>query len=146
MSKAATRQNGTATTAPDVSVGLPAYDPAAVPDWARDFLHLCAIQAWQAAASGKPAPRIDPVVLYQEMYEALETGDGTNLFDQFDLRWEEIAEKHGFPIADEAGDLLPEVNDAITNLIVDAIWFGITTGYFTLTGSYSIPRRFTRWA
>lgn len=43
---------------------------------------------------------------------------------------------------DERGDLLPEVDDAITGLITAAIWFGITTGYFTLTGSYSIPRKF----
>ena len=32
---------------------------------------------------------------------------------------------------DERGDLLPELDDAITGLITTAIWFGITTGYLT---------------
>jgi hypothetical protein len=43
---------------------------------------------------------------------------------------------------DLASDLLSEVDDAVTDLITSAIWFGITTGYLTLAGSYQIPRRF----
>jgi hypothetical protein len=75
------------------------------------------------------------------MYEAFEAGDGgRNLFDQFYTRWEEIADRHGFPAHDERGDLLPEVDDAITCRITAAIWFGITTGYHTLASSYGIPR------
>ena len=42
----------------------------------------------------------------------------------------------------EHGDLLPDVDDAITRTVTAAIWFGITTGYLTLTGSYHIPRKF----
>ena len=44
-------------------------------------------------------------------------------------------------MADEHGDLLPGLDNAVTGTITAAIWFGITTGYFTLTGSYRIPRR-----
>jgi hypothetical protein len=108
----------------------------------RDFLHLAAIEAWQAISSGKPVPRIDPVVLYQEMYEAFRASDGTSLTDQFYCRWEEVASEHGFAVTDECGDLMPEVDDAVTGLVTAAIWFGITTGYLTLAGSYHIPRRF----
>ena len=43
---------------------------------------------------------------------------------------------------DEHGDLLAEVDDAITRTVTTAIWFGITTGYLTPTGSYHIPRKF----
>ncbi len=43
---------------------------------------------------------------------------------------------------DESGDLLPEVNDAVTGLITSAIWFGVTTGYLALAGSCHVPRRF----
>jgi hypothetical protein len=112
------------------------------PDNARDFLHLAAIGAWQAIASGRSAPGIDPVVLCQEMDEAFKDSDGTHLTDQFYCRWETIADRHGFPVHDEHGDLLPEVDDEVTGLITAAIWFGITTGYLTLAGSYQVPRRF----
>jgi hypothetical protein len=57
---------------------LPACDPATVADSPRDFLHLAAIEAWQA----------------------------------------------------------------ITRTVTASIWFGITTGYLTLAGSYQVPRRF----
>lgn len=36
----------------------------------------------------------------------------------------------------------PDVDDAITHTVTAAIWFGITTGYLTLTGSYHIPRKY----
>ena len=32
--------------------------------------------------------------------------------------------------------------DAISHTISAAIWFGLTTGYLTLTGRYTIPRKF----
>jgi hypothetical protein len=40
-----------------------------------------------------------------------------------------------------SGDLLPEVDEAVTGLITTTIWFGITAGYLTLTGSHGIPAR-----
>ena len=43
---------------------------------------------------------------------------------------------------DEHGHLRPEVDAAITRTVTAAIWFGITTGYLTLTGSYHIPRKY----
>ncbi len=43
---------------------------------------------------------------------------------------------------DRHGDLLPEVDTAITRTVTAAIWFGITTGYLTLTGSYHVPRKY----
>jgi hypothetical protein len=64
--------------------------------------------------------------------------DGTRLTGQFYCRWEEIAERHGFP----SRDLLPEVDDAITGLVTAAIWFGVTTWYLTLADGYHVPRRF----
>lgn len=68
--------------------------------------------------------------------------DDQNLFGQFYPRWEEIADRHGFPVADERGDLVPKVADAITGLITAAIWFGITTGHHAIAcGRYHIPRR-----
>jgi hypothetical protein len=112
------------------------------PDNAGDFLHLAAIEAWQAIASGRSAPGIDPVMLCQEMDEAFRARDGAHLTDQFYCPWEAIADRHGFPVHDEHGDLLPEVDDEITCLITAAIWFGVTTGYLALAGSYHVPRRF----
>jgi len=52
-----------------------------------------------------------------------------------------MARQHGIPVEDEHGDLLPGVDDAITNT-VSAIRFGVTTGYLTLAGRYHISRRF----
>ncbi len=43
---------------------------------------------------------------------------------------------------DEDGDLLPGVDEALTHTVSAAIWFGVTTGYLTLAGSYHIPREF----
>jgi hypothetical protein len=121
--------------------------PSPPPDNPRDFLHLAAIDAWQAIASGKPVPRIDPVALCQEMCEAFETGDGGNLVDQIHGTWLNLARQHGIPVADEQGDLLPELDSAITDTITAAIWFGITTGYFTIAGgAYYVPRKFAGWA
>jgi hypothetical protein len=89
-------------------------------------------EAWQAISSGKTVPRIDPVVLCQEMDEAFRASEGTHLTDQFYCRWEALADRHGFSVHDDHGGLLPEVNDEITGLITAAIWFGVTTGYLAL--------------
>jgi hypothetical protein len=43
-------------------------------------------------------------------------------------------------VHDEDSDLLPDVFDAISHTVSAAIWFGLTTEYLTLTGSYPIPR------
>lgn len=118
------------------------HPPSPPPASARDLLHLAAIEAWRAIASGKPVPAIDPAGLRTEIYEAFETGDGRNLVDQLYGTWLDLARQHGIPVADEHGDLLPGLDDAITATITAAVWFGITTGSLTLTGSYHIPRKF----
>jgi hypothetical protein len=57
------------------------------------------------------------------------------------IRWE-LARQCGIAVDDEYGDLLPGVLDATSRTVSQAIWFGLTTGYLTLTGSYYIPRKF----
>lgn len=44
-----------------------------------------------------------------------------------------------FPVLDEHGDLRPDVLDAISQTVAAAIWFGITTGYLTLTRPLPYP-------
>jgi len=106
----------------------------------RDLLHLCAIQAWQALASGQPAPDLDPD-LEQVIYEALVTSDSYQV-DQLCEDWLDLARQCGITVDDEHGELRPDVLDAISHTISAAIWYGLTTGYLTLTGSYHIPRKF----
>lgn len=77
--------------------------------------------------------------MQQAIYEAFETSDGRNQVDQLCGDWLDLARQHDFPVADERGDLLPDVDDAITRTVTAAIWFGLTTGYLTVTGSYHIP-------
>ena len=113
-----------------------------VPAEARDLLHLSAIRAWQALASGRPAPDLDPAALQQAIYEAFETSDGISPVEQLCEDWLELARQRGLPVDDEHGDLLPDVDDAITRTVTAAIWFGLTTGYLPQTGSYHIPRKF----
>jgi hypothetical protein len=76
-----------------------------------------------------------------EIYEAFEASDGHNPVDHIYDTWLELACQHGIPVANEHGDLLPALDDAITGTITAAVWFGITIGYFALTGSYHIPRQ-----
>jgi hypothetical protein len=45
-------------------------------------------------------------------------------------------------VDDEHGELRSDVVDAISHTISAAIWYGLTTGYLTLTGSYHIPASF----
>jgi hypothetical protein len=105
----------------------------------RDLLHLSAIQAWRALAGGQPAPDLD-TDLEQAIYEAFATSDGHQV-DQLCEDWLDLARQTGIAVDDEHGDLLPDVLDAITHTVSAAIWFGLTTGYLTLTGSYHIPRK-----
>jgi hypothetical protein len=108
---------------------------------ARDLLHLSAIQAWQTLASGQPAPNLDPD-LDQEIYQAFVTSDGHQV-DQLCEDWLEQARQCGLAVDDEDGDLRPDVLDTISHTVSAAIWFGLTTGYLTMTGgSYHIPRKF----
>jgi hypothetical protein len=77
------------------------------------------------------------------MCEAFETSGSQNPIDEFYCTWEDVAREHAITVTDGHGDLLPELDAAITGLITAAIWFGITTGYFTIAGgTYHIPRKF----
>jgi hypothetical protein len=106
------------------------------------FLHLSAIRAWQALASGRPIPSPDPADLEQAIYEAFVTSDGRYQVDQLCEGWLDLARQHSIAVEDQDGDLRPEVLDTITHTVSAAIWFGLTTGYLALTGSYHIPRTF----
>lgn len=110
---------------------------------ARDILHLRAIEAWQAIASSRPAPDLDldPYV-FQIMHEAFTIGSGVSPVEQLIDDWYDLARQCGITVNDENGDLRADIDDAITRTVIASIWFGITTGYFTLTGRYNIPRKF----
>jgi hypothetical protein len=114
-----------------------------LPAGPREVLHLAAIEAWQSLASGRPAPVLDPVVLYQVMYDVFTAGDGISPVEQLIEDWYGLARQCGIRVHDEHGDLQPDIDDAITRTVTAAIWFGITTGYLTLTGgSYRIPCKY----
>ena len=116
-----------------------AHDPSAVSEW-RDILHLSAIRAWQALAGGQSAPDLDPD-LEQVVYEAFVTSDGHYQVDQLCEAWLDLARQAGIAVDDEHGDLRPDVLDAISHTVSAAIWFGLTTGHLTLSGSYHVPRK-----
>ena len=61
--------------------------------------------------------------------------------DQLCEDWLNLARRADIAVDDEHGDLRPDVLDAITRTVSAAIWFGLTTGYLTLTSSYRIPRK-----
>jgi hypothetical protein len=109
---------------------------------ARDSLHLAAIEAWQAIASDRAAPDIDPADLFQDMHDAFAAGTGISPVEQLIEDWYELALQSGINVSDEHGDLRPGIDQAITRTVTAAIWFGVTAGYFTLTGSYYIPRKY----
>jgi hypothetical protein len=75
------------------------------------------------------------------IHDVFETSGGTCPVDQ--LSKDYTARRQGIPVDDQDGDLLPDVDDAITRTIA-AIWFGITSGYLTLAGSHHIPRKYLR--
>jgi hypothetical protein len=112
------------------------------PDNARDFLHLCAIEAWQAIAHGRPAPDMDPAELFQDLHEVFAPGAKITPVEQLIEDWYELARECGITVTGEDGELRPDIDAAITRTVTASIWFGITTGYLALAGSYQIPRRF----
>jgi hypothetical protein len=121
-----------------------AQNPPPSPEDPRDLLHLVTIRTWQALAGGRPAPDLDPADLEQAIYQAFGTGDGWHPVDRLCEGWLEAARHCGLAVDDEQGDLArPDVLDAIGRTVSAAIWFGLTTGYLTLTGGrYGIPRKF----
>lgn len=116
--------------------------PSAPPMEPRDLLHLTTIRAWQALAGGRPVPDLDPADLEQAIYEAFVTSDGHNQVDQLCDGWLDLARQCGLAVQDQDGELRPDVLDAISHTVSAAIWFGLTTGYLTLTGRYHNPRKF----
>jgi hypothetical protein len=118
-------------------------EPVTPPVRPRDALHLSAVRAWQALTSGEPTPDLDPAVLQEAIYEAFVTSDGHPV-DRLCDGWLELARRCGLPVEDESGDLRPEVLDAITHTVSEAIWFGLTTGHLVLTDEYHVPGRFLR--
>lgn len=112
------------------------------PDNTRDYLHLAAIEAWQAIARGKPAPDIDPVELFQYLHDMFAPGTPVTPVEQLIEDWYELARECGITVNDEDGELRPDIDAAITRTVTASVWFGITTGYLTLAGSYQVPRRF----
>jgi hypothetical protein len=84
------------------------------------------------------APDIDPLALQQAVYEAFAVGNGISPVEQLREDRDGLARQCGIPAHDEHGNLPPNADDAITRTVTAAIWFGITTGYLPLAGSYRI--------
>jgi hypothetical protein len=111
---------------------MAAHPPAlpAPPEDPRDLLHLLAIEAWRALASGQPAPGLDPAVLEQEICDAF---GGSSPVDELCDDWLEAARERGITVDDEDGEILPDVLDIISRALTAAFWSGLTTGHFTIT-------------
>jgi hypothetical protein len=109
---------------------------------ARDLLHLSAIQAWQAIASGQAAPYLDPAALQQAIYEAFTTSDGISHVDRLCDDWLEQAPQARHPRRRRARQPPARRGRCHHAHRHRAIWLGLTTGYLALTGSYHIPRKF----
>jgi hypothetical protein len=113
--------------------------PPAPPQDPRDFLHLLAIQAWRALASGQPAPGLDPVLLGQEIRDAF---GGTSPVDELCDEWLEAARERDIAVDDEDGDILPAVIETIMPVLTAAFWSGLTTGHHSIAGGkYFVPRK-----
>jgi hypothetical protein len=97
--------------------------------------------------SGRWPPRISarrssPICWYGNP-SGFGTGDGWHPVDRFCEDWLDLARQCGRAVDDEQADLpRPDVLDAITRTVSVAIWFGLTTGYLTVTGRYTILRKF----
>jgi hypothetical protein len=102
---------------------------------------VAAIRAWQAETAGRPAPAVDPAALQQVIYEAFVTIDGDSRVDRLCEDGLDLARTCGLTVEDARGELLPDVLDAIIRIITQAIWFGLTTGYLMMAGSYHTPYR-----
>jgi hypothetical protein len=68
-------------------------------------------------------------------------GNGICPVEQRIEDWCDLGRQCGIRVHEEHSDLRPDINQAITRTIT-AIWFGITAGYLTLTGSFHIPRKY----
>lgn len=97
------------------------------------------MEARQAITHRRPAPDMDPSILFQEMLDVFGTGKGVSPVEQLIDDWYELARKCGITVTDEDDELRADIDQAITRTVTASIWFGITTGYLTLTGSYGIP-------
>ena len=115
--------------------------PPPPPDNPRDFLHILAIDAWQALSRHQPAPDMDPSFLFQEMIDVFGADQGTSPVERLIDDWYDLARQCGINVNDEHDELRPDIDEAITRTVTAAVWFGITAGYLTLAGSYSTPRR-----
>jgi hypothetical protein len=80
--------------------------------------------------------------MFQVMHDAFTADSGVSPVEQLVEDWYDQARQCGITVNDENDDLRPGIDDAITRTVIASIWFGITTGYLTLAGSYHIPRRF----
>jgi hypothetical protein len=135
---------------------LSACGPASVPEQAResadrpflpedprDCLHLLAIQAWCALASGQSAPDLDPGALDQEISEAF---GGDSPLDRLCDDWLNAARERGILVDGEDGEILPSVLDTLMPVLAAAFWSGLTTGHHAIAGgSYRVPRRLMPW-
>lgn len=109
----------------------------------------------QVRRSGRPSPAagpppIEPLGLQQALFDAFTAGNGISPAEQLCEDWYDLARQYGITVPDEQGDLRPEVDDAITRTVTAAIWFGVTTGYLTLTDlphppASSTTATWTRW-
>jgi hypothetical protein len=164
---------------------LPAFDPATVPEWAReqtgrlirehpeslaswlehvaevetarqrmaanpparpappqdprDFLHLLAIRAWRALATGQPAPGVDPIILATEISAAF---GGDSPVDQLCDDWLNAARERGITVDSEDGEILDAIIETIMPVITAAFWSGLTTGHHAIAGGrYFVPRK-----
>jgi hypothetical protein len=103
--------------------------PQPPPDSPRDWLHLAAIEAWQAIAHGQPAPGMDPAELFQDLHDVFAAGTTITPVEQLIEDWYELARECGINVTGAGGELRPDIDQAITRTVTAAIWFGITTGY-----------------
>jgi hypothetical protein len=116
----------------------PPAEPAPPQD-PRDFLHLLAIDAWRALASGQPVPGLDLVFLGQEIRDAF---GGSSPVDELFDEWLEAAREGGIAVEDEDGDILPAVTQTIMYVLTAAFWSGLTTGHHAIAGGrHFIPRK-----
>jgi hypothetical protein len=119
-----------------------AQNPPPSPEDQRDLLRLVTIRTWQALADGRPAPGLDPTDLQQAIYQAFAAGDGWHPVDRLCEGGLDLAPQCGLAVDDAANLPRPDVLDAIGHTAKAAIWFGLIAGYITLTGRYTIPRKF----
>jgi hypothetical protein len=111
---------------------------------ARDFLHLRAVRAWRALASGQPAPALDPATLEQGIYDAF--GGDSPVHELCD-DYLNAARQRGITVDGEDGEILPDVLDIISTVITAAFWSGLTTGHHAIAGGvHYVPRKVTGWA